>query len=101
MSAFENESDRTLCSMAAHGDQRAFRQLVSRHENRLRSFLSRLAGAQVADDLSQEAFLKAWLGLKRFRGDCHFSSWIHSIAWRCFLDHLRRDRTEDALVEPA
>ena len=96
MLASEAHSDWGLCLLAADGDPRAFRLLVSRHENRLRSFLSRLAGPQIADDLSQEAFVKAWLGLKAFRGDCQFSSWICSIGWRCFLDHCRRNRTDQS-----
>ena len=95
----ENESDRTLCLRASTGDQRAFRVLVGRYENSLRSFLSRLADAQVADDLSQEAFVKAWLGLKRFRGESQFSTWIHAIGWRCFLDHARKNRVRRPLPD--
>lgn len=64
------------------------------HEKRLRAFLAHVAGPDLADDLAQEAFLKAWQSLHVFRGDSKFSSWLCAIGWRLFVDHRRRERSE-------
>lgn len=89
-----DESDTALCSRAAAGDHRAFGLLVARHEARVRSFLLHLAGADIADELAQDSFVRAWRSLHRFRGEAAFSSWVCAIGWRCFLDHLRRQKAE-------
>lgn len=90
----ERDSDAILCRRAAAGDRGAFSLLVGVHGNRLRGFLARVSGADLADELAQEAFLKAWQALPRFRGEASFSSWICAIGWRCFVDHTRRERSE-------
>ena len=105
MSPLDRESDLALCERAGDGDRRAFGVLVARHEKRLRGFLAHIAGVQLADELAQESFIKAWRSTRSFRGNAKFSSWICSIGWRCFLDHARRGRSEarrrDAAPVPA
>ena len=54
-----NDEDLALCARAAKGDQAAFAMLVAKHERPLRSFLARMTSADLADDVAQEAFLKA------------------------------------------
>lgn len=83
-----------LSSQAAHGDRHAFAVLVRRHEARVRSFLTRLAGVHLADDLAQETFLRAWRNTGRFRGSSNYVGWLLSIAWSVFLDAHKRHRTE-------
>ncbi len=90
----EPESDALLCARTARGDQRAFRELVGRHENPLRSFLRHLAGPELADELAQESFVRAWRSAGRFRAESSFRSWLCAIGWRCFVDHVRRERRE-------
>jgi RNA polymerase sigma-70 factor (ECF subfamily) len=90
----ERDPDFILCRRAAAGDRGAFALLVSAHGNRLRGFLAHVAGADLADELAQEAFVKAWQALPRFRGEALFSSWLCGIGWRCFIDHARRERSE-------
>jgi RNA polymerase sigma-70 factor (ECF subfamily) len=90
-----------LSSQAASGDRRAFAILVRRHEARVRSFLTRLAGVHVADDLAQETFLRAWRNAGRFRGCGSYIGWLLSIAWRVFLDAHRRHRTEQGRLAAA
>jgi RNA polymerase sigma-70 factor (ECF subfamily) len=53
-----------------------------------------VAGAELADELAQEAFLKAWQSLRGFAGRSAFPSWLCAIGWRCFIDHVRRERSE-------
>lgn len=90
----EIESDPALCARSARGDQRAFGELVRRHEHQLRAFLRRVAGAELGDELAQETFIKAWQSAGQFRGQAAFLTWLCAIGWRCFADHLRRQRQE-------
>lgn len=94
----------TLAKAAQDG--RAFATLVRRHQARLRAFLIRLSGdPALADDMAQEAFMKAHAGLAGFRGGASFRSWLYAIAYREFLQDARRTkaaaRLEDALKQDA
>ena len=88
----EPEADAALCRRAAGGDKGAFRLLLASHERRLRAFLRQLAGPEVADELAQETFLRAWRSLASFRSEAKFSSWLCAIGWRLFVDHQRREK---------
>lgn len=97
----DNEEDLALSRRAARGDSAAFAMLVEKHERPLRAFLLRTAGADIADDIAQEAFLKAWRAAGQYDGRARYATWLTSIAWRCRLDHLRRQRpvpVEEAVV---
>lgn len=95
------DADAILCRRAAGGDRGAFRLLVETHEGMLRAFLTHLAGRDLADELAQESFVKAWQSLRSFRGDSAFSSWLCAIGWRSFIDHARRERSEQRKRESA
>ena len=96
-------SDTDLAATAsATGDDKAFAILVKRHQGRLRAFLRRLgANASLADDIAQDAFLKAYAAISSFRGGGSFRSWLCAIAYREFLQARRKAgaaaRIEDAL----
>jgi len=77
---------RTL-DRARAGDTHAFAQLVAAHQSRVRQQLRRLCrgDAARADDLAQECFMQTWLALPGFRGDARLATWLHRIAYRCFL----------------
>jgi RNA polymerase sigma-70 factor (ECF subfamily) len=96
-----NDEDLALCARAAKGDQAAFAMLVAKHERPLRSFLARMTSADVADDVAQEAFLKAWRFASSYDGRARFSTWLTKIAWRCMLDEARKSRGVDVEVEVA
>ena len=95
-----NEEDLALCARAAKGDQPAFAMLIAKHERPLRSFLARMTSADRADDVAQEAFLKAWRFASSYDGRARFSTWLTKIAWRCLLDEARKVRPAEAF-EPA
>lgn len=95
--AARNDEDLALSRRAAAGDSAAFAALVEKHERPLRAFLARMGAAEMADDIAQEAFLKAWRAAGQYDGTARYSTWLTSIAWRCRLDELRRRRR--ALVE--
>jgi RNA polymerase sigma factor (sigma-70 family) len=91
--------DGALSTRAARGDRRAFSLLVRRHEARVRAFLTRVAGAQLADDLAQETFLRAWRNAGAYRGSGSYPGWLLAIAWRVFLDASKRRRREQAWAD--
>jgi RNA polymerase sigma factor (sigma-70 family) len=64
--------------------------LVAIHEAPLRSFLARMGSAEIADDIAQEAFLKAWRFASTYDGRARFATWLTKIAWRCLLDEVRK-----------
>ena len=80
--------DAPLVRAARAGSQAAFGRLVERHQQGLRAFLRRAAGAD-ADDVAQEAFVTAWASLGRLRDDEGFRPWLYGIAWRKALTLTR------------
>ncbi len=88
--ARQNEEDLALSRRAAAGDGAAFATLVEKYERPLRAFLARMGAAEIADDIAQDAFLKAWRAAGQYDGSARYSTWLTSIAWRCRLDELRR-----------
>lgn len=91
-SADEARIDQSLVARALLGDDRsAFEQLLRRHQGMVRAQLCRLLHGDeaAADDLAQETFLLAWRKLDQFRSDARFSTWLHRIAYSCFLQTCR------------
>ena len=85
--------------MAAHvaGDPRAFDELVRRHTDRLWAFAVRTLGdSHDAADALQEAFLSAFRGADRWRGEAAVSTWLHRIVYHACLDRVRRRRSHRA-----
>ena len=80
--AVENDGDHALVRAAGLGDARAFEQLYRRHARRVHAVVWRLAGGQTAraEDLVQEAFIRAWQALPAFRYESAFSTWLHRLA---------------------
>jgi RNA polymerase sigma-70 factor (ECF subfamily) len=71
------------------GDRRAFEELVRAHQHRVYGLALRMLGdAAEAQDVAQEAFLRAHRGLAEFRGDARLSTWLYTIASRLCLNRL-------------
>jgi RNA polymerase sigma-70 factor (ECF subfamily) len=70
---------RELVEKARSGDRRAFADLVWRHQDAVYTLAMRLVGPDLAPDVAQEALIRAWRALPRFRGDAAFSTWLHRI----------------------
>ena len=96
----ENDEDLKLSRRAAGGDSAAFAMLVEKYERSLRSFLRRTVGELHADDIAQEAFIKAWRSAAQYRGQARYLTWLTRIAWRCRLDAVRMQREVDSREEP-
>jgi len=73
-------------------DHHAFSELVRRHQSAVRGLLRQLTRTDMAlaDDLAQEAFLKAYKNIRNFRGEARFSTWLYRIAYNCFREDARR-----------
>ncbi len=83
------DDDRPLLERAQAGDNMAFEALVRRYERWVFTLALRMVGdRQEAEDLSQEIFLKAYRGLRGFRGASRFSTWLYAIASHHCLNHL-------------
>src|SRR6266540_1967871 len=77
-------------------------QLVRMHQAGVRAFARGLLGDRLlAEDIAQEAFLRAWRGLEKFRGDAAFATWLYAIARRVALDEVRRPAVRTVPVEAA
>jgi RNA polymerase sigma-70 factor, ECF subfamily len=94
--------DEALVRQAQQGSNSAFEELV-RHYDRvvLRLALNITGSYEDAQDIYQEAFLRAYRNLARFRFECSFYTWIYRIATNLCLDHLRQRqlRNRDIITE--
>ena len=80
------------------GDVNAFEPLMAAYEKNVYNLALRMTGnAQDAEDMTQEAFLKAYSSLDSFRGDSKFSVWLYRIVSNVCLDHLRRKSRRPAV----
>ena len=80
-SSYRDEiSNSELVRKSQFGDKAAFEQLVIRHQELVFSLAYKLTGnREMANDVAQEAFIRAWKAIEKFRGDSTFSTWIYRI----------------------
>jgi RNA polymerase sigma-70 factor (ECF subfamily) len=101
------EAERALVSACQRGEREAFDRLVERYQREIYRLCYRYVNNhEDANDLAQEAFLRAWRAIGRFRGDSSFSTWLYRIAVNACLNHraLRRlplQELPEALPDPA
>ena len=97
--------ERELIALAIQGDRGAFGQLVLRYRDGVVNVIYRMCGdANLAEDAAQEAFVRAWQKLSRYRPQAPFRNWVYRIATNAALDVLRRQRETvelDSVVLPA
>lgn len=86
-------TDEELVAAVQGGDGTAFDVLVQRWDRKIQGAAFRVLGSDdEARDVSQEAFLKAFRGLRSFKREARFSSWLYQIAMNVCRDRLRRRR---------
>jgi len=87
------ETDHLVIRRAIDGDERALRQLWSRHSPHIDAVVLRLVGdPDLAADIAQEVWMQIFRALHTFRGDAQFSTWAHRIAVNRTLNALRQVR---------
>jgi RNA polymerase sigma-70 factor (ECF subfamily) len=88
-------SDAPLVSKALQGDQKAFAELMARHRGPLYNLLFNMVhNREEAEDLVQEAFMKAFGALGSFNKEFAFSTWLYKIAINTTIDHLRKKKLQ-------
>ena len=76
----EEVSNSELVKKSQLGDKSAFEELVKRHQDLVFSLSFKLTGnRELANDVAQEAFIRAWKAIEKFRGDSTFGTWIYRI----------------------
>jgi len=90
-----------LIAIASAGDDEAFDELVRRNQNRVRNFMRRLCDQpDMADDLAQQAFFKAWKSIRRLHSPGAFHGYMRKIMVSVWMDELRRRKIDfEALDE--
>ncbi len=102
----ESELDQALVERVQKGDKRAFDLLVRKYQHKIVSVVTRyVSDWSEAQDVAQEAFIRAYRALGAFRSDSAFSTWIYKIAINTAKNHLvsrgRRPPIGDIAIEDA
>ena len=99
-----SDGDQQLVERAQKGDTRAFDLLVLKYQGRVANLVSRyVSNAAEVEDVTQEAFIKAYRALPKFRGDSAFYTWLYRIAANAAKNHLvalgRRPSSDQVIDE--
>jgi RNA polymerase sigma-70 factor (ECF subfamily) len=82
--------EQALIEACRRGERPAMHTLYERYRRRVFSLIARIVGAQEAEELTQEVFLRAFRGLEKFRGDAQLSTWMYRLAVNAALSHATR-----------
>src|SRR5580658_2038426 len=94
------EEDRELVRLSQDGTESAFEELVRRHQQRVFAVVSNiLHRPEDVEDVAQQVFLKAYLGIKRFDQRAAFSTWLYKIAVNECWDYLRKKKVRPLVYE--
>ena len=90
-SSEELESDSYLVERTLDGDVAGYEKLVTRYQNKIMGYVGRMTNGdrEEAEDITQEAFIKAYRNLDSFRGQASFSTWLYKIATNLCIDRAR------------
>ena len=93
-------SDQEVVARSREGDETAYRELIRRYERPVFSLIFRMVrDREIAEDLSQETFIKVLNAIGTYRPEFKFSSWVFKIANNTAIDHLRRRELDTLSLE--
>ena len=96
----EECSDEVLMVRVAEGDVAAYETLYHRYRNRILTFVFRYVGdREMAEDLTQEVFLKLYRSPRSFDPRNRFMTWLFTVARNLSIDHLRKKKPATALMQ--
>ncbi|WP_394388598.1 RNA polymerase sigma factor [Shewanella woodyi] len=87
-------SEKNLIEQAQQGNKKAFKQLYDLHHKRVYALCYRLSGQHyLAEEATQETFVRLWQKLPQFRGDSQFSTWLHSMTVNQALNSIKKHKS--------
>jgi len=90
------EDERSIIDRVLAGEAEAFEVLVRANQRKVYNLCFRMTGNQEdAEDLAQEAFIKAYQNLAGFKGESGFGPWLYRLASNVCIDHLRREKRRE------
>ena len=97
---FDTQTDKDLAALAASGNEGAFAELLKRYERPIFSLIYRMVrNRALAEDLAQEAFIRAFNALSSYDPSYKFSSWVFKIANNHTIDHLRCRKLDTVSID--
>jgi len=95
-----NITEKELITLASKGDKRAFCDLISLHRSKLRSFAVSICGGNIhlADDILQEALIKAYIAMKNYEIRSSFTTWLWRIIKNEFINYIRDPETKIEMI---
>ncbi len=94
----ESNTDQYLIDKTLNGDTRAFGELVERYQAFVFTIALRIVKVrEEAEEVAQDAFIKAFQSIASYRGESKFSSWLYSIVYRKALDTIRKNKKKSSL----
>ncbi len=97
---YASADDKTLVELACEGREAAYRELLERFQRPVFSLIFRMVrDRELAEDLAQEAFVKAFNAVDSFDPRYKFSSWLFKIANNVAIDHLRKRELETVSID--
>lgn len=96
-----SEDSELLLRIVTEDDRKAFEAILRKYQSPIRAFFRKMCGGdgELADDLSQETFLKAYRGIHSFNQQSKFLTWLYAIAKNVYFEHLRRGEKFEELSE--
>jgi len=92
------ETDLELVNRFQAGDEKAFDLLVVRHQTQIINLTYKMTrDVETARDIAQDVFLKAYNGLRHFKGQSSFNTWLYRIALNSCIDHTRASKFKNML----
>ncbi len=94
------KSDQDVVALAKEGEEEAYRELIRRYERPVFALIFRMVrNRELAEDLSQETFVKVLNAIQSYRPEFKFSSWVFKIANNAAIDHIRKRELDTLSLE--